>query len=74
MSFGLPLLLATLLVPAAALVSYLWLQRRPPRYVVTYPNVAVLAQVVGRRRPWRRHAVAALLLLALTSLCVGVPI
>lgn len=34
--------------------------------------MTVLAQVAGRRRPWRRHLVAALLLLALTSLCVGV--
>jgi Ca-activated chloride channel family protein len=70
-SFASPFLLVSLLVPLAALAGYLWLERRPPRYVVTYPNVGVLAQVAGRRRPWRRHLVAALLLLALSALCVG---
>lgn len=71
MSFASPLLLASLVVPLAALVGYLWLERRPPRYVVTYPNVGVLAQVAGRGRPWRRHLVAALLLVALSALCIG---
>lgn len=71
MSFGSPLLLLSLVVPLAALAGYLWLERRPPRYVVTYPNVAVLAQVAGRRRAWRRHLTAALVLLALAALCAG---
>lgn len=71
MSFGSPLLLLSLAVPLAALAAYLWLERRPPRSVVTYPNVSILAQVAGRRRPWRRHLVAALVLLSLTALCTG---
>lgn len=71
MSFASPFLLVTLIVPLAALAGYLLLERRPPRYVVTYPNVGVLAQVAGRGRPWRRHLVAALLLLALSALCLG---
>lgn len=71
MTFGSPLLLAFLLVPVVVLAGYVWVQRRPPRYVVTYPNVSVLAQVAGRRRPWRRHLIAALLLVSLASLCVG---
>ena len=70
-SFGSPLLLVSLLVPLAALAGYLWLERRPPRYVVTYPNVVVLGQVATRRPPWRRHLVAALVLLALAALCAG---
>jgi len=70
-SFGSPLLLLSLAVPLAALAAYLWLERRPPRYVVTYPNVSILAQVAGRRRPWRRHLVAALVLVSLTALCTG---
>lgn len=72
MSFGSPFLLLLLLVPFAALVGYVWLERRPPRYVVAFPNVSVLAQVAGTRRPWRRHLVAALLLLSLAALCTGV--
>lgn len=71
MSFGSPFLLLTLLVPLAALCAYLWLERRPPRYVVTYPNVAVLARVAGRGRSWRRHLIAALVLLALAALCAA---
>lgn len=71
MSFASPFLLVSLLVPLAALAGYLWLERRPPRYVVTYPNVGVLARVAGGGRPWRRHLVAGMLLLALSALCVG---
>lgn len=71
MSFASPFLLVLLVVPLAALAGYLWLERRPPRYVVTYPSVDVLALVAGRGRSWRRHLVAGLILLALSVLCVG---
>jgi Ca-activated chloride channel family protein len=72
MSFGSPFLLATLVAPLLALAGYLWLERRPPRHAITHPNVSVLAQVAERRVPWRRHLVAALLLLAVAALCAGV--
>jgi Ca-activated chloride channel family protein len=38
---------------------------------VRYTNLEVLAGVAGRRRAWRRHVPAALLLAALASLCVA---
>ncbi len=71
MSFEAPALLATLLVVPLAAAGYWLLQRRPPRYAVRFTNLEVLAGVVGRRRAWRRHVPAALLLAALASLCVA---
>jgi Ca-activated chloride channel family protein len=66
------MLLATLSLPLFALAAYLWLQRRPSKYAVDFPNLAVLEAVAGRSRAWRRHLTAAFLLLALTALCIGV--
>jgi Ca-activated chloride channel family protein len=71
MSFGSPLLLAALVVPAAALLAYLWLERKPPKQAIAFPNVAVLATVAGRPG-WKRHLVAALLLGTVALLCVAV--
>jgi Ca-activated chloride channel homolog len=72
MSFGQPLLLLTLLLVPAAVAGYLLLQRRRARYAVRFTNVAVLEQVLGTARPWRRWATNGLLLLALATLCVAV--
>ncbi|HET6682761.1 MAG TPA: VWA domain-containing protein [Gaiella sp.] len=71
MSFEAPaLLLGLLLVPLVA-VGYWFLQRRPSRYAIRYPNVEVLATVAGGRHTWKRHVPAAILLLALTALTVA---
>lgn len=72
MTFESPLLLLTLVVPVAALVAYVRLQRRPPRYAVRFPNLDVLAGVVERRSAWRRHVPAALLLASLVALALAV--
>ena len=71
MTFGSPLLLATLVVPFGALAVYLWIERKPPRGAISFPNLAVLASVRGRAS-WKRHLVAALVLSTLLLLCVGV--
>lgn len=71
MSFDAPWLLLTLVAVPAAGLGYWALQRRPTRYAVRYPNVDVLASVAVGRRSWRRHASAALLLVALAVLCVA---
>ena len=71
MSFASPYLLATLLVPLLALLGYLWIERRPPRTAISFPNLAVLASVAGRSG-WRRHIVTGLLLGAVMLLCVAV--
>jgi Ca-activated chloride channel homolog len=72
MSFGQPFLLLTLLLVPAAVAGYLLLQRRRARYAVRFTNVAVLEQVLGTTRPWRRWATNGVLLLALATLCVAV--
>jgi Ca-activated chloride channel family protein len=71
-TFGHPLLLLTLLLVPAVVAAYLWNERRRARYAVRYTNVAVLAQVVGVARPWRRWLTAALFLFAIAGLCVAV--
>jgi Ca-activated chloride channel family protein len=72
MSFGQPFLLLTLLLVPAAAAGYVLLQRRRARYAVRFTNLAVLEQVLGTVRPWRRWVTNALLLLALVTLCVAV--
>jgi Ca-activated chloride channel family protein len=64
-------LLALLALPLLALL-YVWLQRRRSRYPVSFTNLAVLREVVGTRRPWRRWVAPVLVLLALAALLVGV--
>jgi Ca-activated chloride channel family protein len=71
-SFGHPLLLVTLLLPALAALTYLLLERRPSKQAVRYTNVDVLAAVVDTRHRWRSRIPAALFLLAVTVLCVAV--
>ena len=71
MRFEAPALLLSLLVVPLAAVGYWLLQRRPPRFAVRYTNLEVLAGVASRRRAWRRHIPAALVLASLAALCVA---
>lgn len=71
MTFGSPLLLVTLLLPLGAFGVYLWMERRPPRGAISFPNLAVLSVVQGRSS-WKRHVLAALILSTLVLLCIGV--
>lgn len=71
MSFEAPALLVGLAVVPLAALGYWLLQRRPPRFAVRYTNVDVLAAVAGRRRAWKRHVPAALLLASLAALAVA---
>jgi Ca-activated chloride channel family protein len=72
MSFGHPLLLLTLLLIPALAAAYLWNERRRARYAVRFTNVAVLEQVLGAARPWRRWLTTAAFLVAVAALCVAV--
>ena len=58
-------------MPVLALLGYLWIERRPPRTAISFPNLAVLASVAGRSG-WRRHLVTGLLLGVVLLLCVAV--
>jgi Ca-activated chloride channel family protein len=68
MSFGHPLLLLTLLALPAAAALYVYFQRRPMRYAMTFTNLDVLASVAGGRS-LRRYVPPVLFMLALASLC-----
>jgi Ca-activated chloride channel homolog len=70
MSFGHPLLLLVLLALPVLVALYLWLERRPPRYAMTYPNVDLLI-AVSRGRQVRRYIPPFLALLAAAGLCVA---
>jgi Ca-activated chloride channel family protein len=70
MSFQNPLLLLTLLVLPVGVVLYVFLERRPVRYAMTFTNLDVLAGV-SDGRSIRRYLPPALLLLAVASLCVA---
>jgi len=71
-TFERPWFLLTLLALPLLALLYVWLQRRRSRYPVSFTNLAVLREVVGTRRPWRRWVAPVLVLLALAALLVGV--
>jgi Ca-activated chloride channel homolog len=70
MSFGHPLLLLVLLALPVLAAVYLYLERRPPRYAMTFPNVDLLI-AVSRGRQVRRYVPPFLALLAVAGLCVA---
>ena len=70
MSFQSPWMLLGLLVVAAFAGLWLWAERRRARYAVRYPNLDVLATVVSGRS-WLRFVPAAILVLGLGALVIG---
>ena len=72
MSFGWPLALLGLIVVGLALLAYVVAQRRRRKYVVRFTNLDLLENVVAASPRWRRHVPAALGLLALSALVVGI--
>ncbi|HYI75376.1 MAG TPA: VWA domain-containing protein [Gaiellaceae bacterium] len=71
MSFQSPWMLLGLLVVAAFVGLWLWAERRRARYAVRYTNLDVLATVVSGRHTWLRFVPAAILVLGLGALVVG---
>jgi Ca-activated chloride channel family protein len=72
MSFEWPYLLVGLALVPLLIGLYLLAQRRRRRYVVSFTNVGLLSQVMGRGPGIRRHVPPLLFLLGLTVLLVGV--
>src|SRR5688572_4731998 len=70
MSFQSPWMLLGLVVIAAFVALWLWLERRRARYAVRYTNLDVLATVVSGRS-WTRFVPAAILVLGLGALVIG---
>lgn len=60
-----------LLLVAALVAAYLFLQRRRPQYAVRFTNLELLASVAPKRPGWRRHVPAAAMALALAGLVLG---
>lgn len=71
MSFGLPVVLWSLLVIPVAGVLYALAQRRRILYAVRFTNLDLLASIVAKTPGWRRHVPPALFLVALSSLLLG---
>ena len=71
MSFASPAWLLILLIIPILIALYLWAQRRRARWSVSFTNLDVLGKVVATRPAWRRHVPAALYLLALSALLLG---
>ena len=71
MTFAWPIALSGLALVALALAAYVIAQRRRRRYVVRFTNLNLLENIVPSSPRWRRHVPAALTLLALTALVVG---
>jgi len=69
--FGDARLLWLLVLVPAFLAAYVLAQRRRPKDVVRFTNLALLESVVERSPRWRHHVPAALFLLAMTALLGG---
>ena len=71
MSFAWPIALCGLALVALALIAYALVQRRRRKYVVRFTNLDLLENIVADSPRWRRHVPAAIALLALTALVIG---
>ncbi|MDT7571752.1 MAG: Ca-activated chloride channel [Actinomycetota bacterium] len=67
-AFTEPVRLLLLLVVAALVGGYLWMQLRRPVYAARFTELDLLASVAPKRPGWRRHVPAGLLLLSLVAL------
>ncbi|MGZ4165100.1 MAG: VWA domain-containing protein [Solirubrobacteraceae bacterium] len=71
MSFVSPLWLLALALVPLAWAAYVWARRRPKRYVMRFPAVATVREVVATTPSWERHLPAALALAAIATLAVA---
>jgi Ca-activated chloride channel family protein len=69
--FTAPIWFVLLIVAAALLGGYLFVQYRRRRHVMRFTNLELLEKVAPKRPGWPRHVPAALLLVALVLLTVG---
>jgi Ca-activated chloride channel family protein len=71
-SFASPLRLLLIGLPVVLLGAYVLVQRSRRKYALRFTSVDLLASVAPRRPGWQRHVSAALMLLALLALVVGI--
>jgi Ca-activated chloride channel homolog len=70
-TFASPLRLLLIVMPLGLLGAYLLVQRSRRKYALRFTSVDLLASVAPRRPGWQRHISAALMLVALLALVVG---
>jgi Ca-activated chloride channel family protein len=71
MNFLAPILLLGILLVPVLVGLYLLVQRRRTRYAVRFTNLDLLANLAPKRPSWRRHVPAALYLVAISFLVIG---
>ena len=71
MTFQAPLWLLGLLVVAALVAYYVFLQLRRKAYAARFTNVALLGSLVPKRPGWRRHVAFGLVALGIATLVVS---
>jgi Ca-activated chloride channel family protein len=69
--FTAPMWFSLLAVAAMLLAGYLVVQRQRRRHVMRFTNLDLLEKVAPRRPGWQRHLPAAMLLVALVLLTIG---
>ncbi|MGH3899589.1 MAG: VWA domain-containing protein [Pseudonocardiaceae bacterium] len=69
--FTSPLWFLLLVLIAALVAGYVWMQRRRRRQVLRFANLAMLERVAPNRQGWQRHLPVALLLAALVLFTVA---
>ncbi len=69
--FTAPAWFLLLVVVAALVVGYLWVQRRRHRHTMRFSNLELLERVAPKRQGWPKHVPMALLGVALVLLTVG---
>jgi Ca-activated chloride channel homolog len=74
MTFQSPLWLLALLVVAALVAVYVFLQLRRKAYAARFTNVALLGTIVPKRPGWRRHLAFGIVALGLATLVVSLAV
>jgi Ca-activated chloride channel homolog len=74
MTFQSPLWLLALLVVAALVGVYVFLQLRRKAYAARFTNVALLGSIVPKRPGWRRHLAFGIVALGLATLVVSLAV
>src|SRR3954451_6025936 len=74
MSFQSPVWLLALLVIAALVAFYVFLQLRRKAYAARFTNVALLGTIVPKRPGWRRHLALGIVALGPATLVVSLAV